>query len=157
VVEVDVPARLREDLPADGRVHVARLVEIAMLRGIAGVVAGLIVWGVVATLGNFVLRYALPGYAEVEKAMTFTLGMQAARLALGALASLCAGVAVAWIGRRNVRAVAVLAAILFVMFVPAHHQLWNVFPLWYHVTFFVLLVAMTFAGAALHGPGASRT
>ena len=125
------------------------------MRGLVGVAAGLVVWVVVATLGNLVLRYALPGYAEVEKAMTFTLGMLAARLALGALASFCAGVAVAWVGRRNARAVAILAVALFIVFVPVHYQLWTVFPLWYHVTFFVLLVTMTFAGAALNSRNAS--
>ena len=128
-----------------------------MMRGLASVAAGLVVWIVVATLGNFVLRYALPGYAEVEKAMTFTLGMLAARLVLGAFASVCAGLTVAWIRRRHARAVAILAGVLFVLFVPVHYQLWNVFPLWYHVTFFVLLVVMTFAGAALYPRSASST
>lgn len=128
-----------------------------MMRGFMGVAAGLVVWFVVVTLGNLVLRYALPGYAEVEKAMTFTLGMLAARLVLGALASICAGLAVAWIGKRDARAVAILAGVLFIMFIPVHYQLWNAFPLWYHVTFFVLLVAMTFAGAALRGRSASVT
>lgn len=128
-----------------------------MLRGLVGVVAGLVAWIVVATLGNLALRYALPGYAEVEKAMTFTLVMLAARLALGALASLGAGVAVAWAGRRNARAVAILAVALFIVFVPVHYRLWPVFPLWYHVTFFVLLITMTFAGAALYPRRSSST
>jgi hypothetical protein len=128
-----------------------------MMRGIAGVAAGLVVWTLVATLGNLVLRSALPGYAEVEKAMTFTLGMLAARLALGALASVCAGVAVAWIGKRNAHAVAIFAGILFIVFVPVHYQLWNAFPPWYHVTFFALLVGMTFAGAALYARSAVAT
>ena len=128
-----------------------------MMRGLAGVVIGLVVWFVVVTLGNLVLRYAMAGYAEVEKAMTFTLGMLAARLVLSAIASVCGGVAVAWIGKRNARAVAILAGALFVLFAPVHYQLWNAFPLWYHVTFFVLLVAMTFAGAALYGRGAAVT
>ena len=99
----------------------------------------------------------LPGYAEVEKAMTFTLGMLAARLGLGALASVCAGVTVAWVRRRNARAVVILAVALFIIFVPVHYRLWTVFPLWYHVTFFVLLVTMTFAGAALYPRNGSAT
>ena len=43
-----------------------------------------------ATIGNFALRL-MPGYADVERALTFTPGMQAGRLVVGALASLCAG------------------------------------------------------------------
>ena len=64
-----------------------------MKRGIAGVLAGLVVWFVVATAINLALRLSWADYAMAEKPMTFTLGMQVARLVTGAVASLCAGVA----------------------------------------------------------------
>ena len=121
-----------------------------MVRGIAAVVGGLVVWTVVATLINLALRYGWTAYADVEKAMTFTLAMMAARLAVGAVASMCAGATVAGIAKGNDRAVVIVAALLLVLFVPVHYQLWNAFPLWYHVAFFVLLVGMTFVGAALY-------
>jgi len=120
-----------------------------MARGIAGVAGGLVAWMVVATLINLALRYGWPAYAEVEKEMTFTLAMMEARLILSAVASGCAGATVAWITRRNDRAIMICAALLFVLFVPTHYELWQTFPLWYHVAFFVLLVGMVFAGAAL--------
>ena len=121
-----------------------------MARGIAGVAGGLIAWIVAATLGNFVLRFALPGYAEVEKAMSFTLAMLAGRLVVGALSSLCAGLTVAWITRRNDRVGVILTGILVVLFIPVHYHLWSTFPLWYHLAFFASLVIMTVAGARLH-------
>ena len=121
-----------------------------MARGIAGVAGGLIAWIVAATLGNFVLRFALPGYAEVEKAMSFTLAMLAGRLVVGALSSLCAGLTVAWITRRNDRVGVILTSILVVLFIPVHYNLWSTFPLWYHLAFFASLVIMTVAGARLH-------
>ena len=121
-----------------------------MARGIAGVAGGLIAWIVAATLGNFVLRFALPGYAEVEKAMSFTLAMLAGRLVVGALSSLCAGLTVAWITRRNDRVGVILTSILVVLFIPVHYHLWSTFPLWYHLAFFASLVIMTVAGARLH-------
>ncbi len=120
-----------------------------MPRGIAGVAGGLVAWIVVATLINLALRYGWPAYAEVEKEMTFTLAMMVARLILSAVASACAGATVAWISRRNHRAIMICAVLLFVLFLPVHYQLWNTFPLWYHVAFFVLLVGMVFVGAAL--------
>ena len=120
-----------------------------MMRGIAAVAGGLVAWIVVATLCNFVLRYSLAGYAEVEKAMSFTLGMLAARLVLGAVASLCAGAVVARIAKGGMLPVAILAGILFVGFAPTHYQIWATFPPWYHVTFFASLLVLPFVGAAL--------
>jgi hypothetical protein len=38
-----------------------------MVKAIAGVAGGLVVWMLVATVGNLVLRFAWPGYADVEK------------------------------------------------------------------------------------------
>ena len=121
-----------------------------MARGVAGIAGGLIAWIVVATLGNLALRFALPGYADVEKAMTFTLDMLLGRLAVGAVASYCAGATVAWITKRNLRAAMIAAGILVVLFIPVHYNLWSTFPLWYHLAFFVSLVILTAAGARLH-------
>ena len=69
-----------------------------MIRMIAGIVAGLIAWISVATIGNLMFRVAWPGYAEAEISMMFTLAMMVARLSLGALSSLCAGFVTAYCG-----------------------------------------------------------
>jgi hypothetical protein len=121
-----------------------------MARAIGGLVGGLVAWFLIATAGNLVLRFAWAGYAEVEKAMTFTLAMMVARLVLGVLSSLGAGLTVAWITRRNGRMAQVLAGILFVLFIPVHYSLWDRFPLWYHLTFLVSLVLATLWGAMLY-------
>ena len=118
-------------------------------RGIAGVAGGLVAWMVVATLGNLALRFAWPGYGDAEKEMMFTLGMLIARLFLGALSSLCAGLTVAWIAKRDGRVVAILAGVLFALFVPVHYQLWGRFPVWYHIVFLTSLIVMTLFGAAM--------
>jgi len=120
-----------------------------MTRGIAGVAAGLVAWMLVATLGNLVLRFAWPGYADVEKEMMFTPGMLAARLLLGALSSLCAGLTAAWVAKRDGRVVAILAGVLFALFIPVHYELWSRFPVWYHLVFLASLIVMTLAGAAM--------
>ena len=64
-----------------------------MKRPILAFIVGLVVWVLVASLPNRVLRLALEGYAAAEPQMVFTHGMMAARLALGALALLAAGAA----------------------------------------------------------------
>lgn len=120
-----------------------------MGKNIAGVVGGLIVWFVVATVANLVVKLSWPDYAAAMPTMSFTLGMMLARLALGALSSLCAGFTVVWItGRRGVP-VYVVGVILIVCFVPIHYMLWDKFPAWYHLTFLVSLLPLTLLGAAL--------
>src|SRR5215510_4286583 len=110
------------------------------MRLIAAVVGGFVVWWVVATIANFALRALMPGYADVERAMTFTLGMQVGRLAVGALASLVAGWVAARIARDGRRAVWALVILLLVFFIPVHYGLWDRFPWWYHLVFLASLV-----------------
>jgi len=114
---------------------------------IGAVVGGLVAWTVVATLLNLGLRFGWPAYAAVEKAMTFTLGMQLARLAMGVLASLAAGYTAAWISRRKPIAAWVLVILLLALFIPIHYRLWERFPAWYHATFILSLVVFTLLGA----------
>jgi len=125
-----------------------------MPRAIVGVVAGLIAWIVIATIGNLGLRMAWPGYSEVEAAMRFNDAMMVARLFLGALSSLGAGFVVARITHRNGRAVWVLAALLFIVFLPTHYRLWEQFPVWYHAVFLVSLVVVTRLGGMFARLGA---
>jgi hypothetical protein len=126
-----------------------------MKRGIASVLTGLAAWFVVATAINFALRLSWADYAFAEKPMTFTLGMQAARLVAGAVASLCAGFAAAWIANGAGTPVKVLAALLLLLFLPVHYGLWDRFPLWYHVVFLASIVPLTLLGGILNAKSAT--
>lgn len=135
-----------------------------MTRIIAGVACSLVAWLVVATVGGLVLRMVWADYAEVEKAMAFTPGMMIARLLVGVISSVVAGAIVAWITRRNQRAVVAVVVLLVALFIPVHYALWERFPLWYHLVFFVSLLLMTMLGAAVyprenvrvHAPGSGE-
>jgi hypothetical protein len=121
-----------------------------MMRGALAVVVGLIVWAVVATGFDMLLRVALPGYAANEPQLHFTLGMMIARLALpGAVPSVGAGFVSAWISRSDRRAIAALTIILMAAFLPAHYRMWAQFPLWYHLTFLASLILLPSLGARL--------
>ena len=121
------------------------------MRTVAAVLGGFVTWWVVATIANFAVRALIPGYADVEHAMTytFTLNMQVARLVSGALASLVAGWVAARIARGDRRAGWWLVVALLALFIPVHYQLWDHFPVWYHLIFLASLVVATLAGAAL--------
>lgn len=119
-----------------------------MWRTIAGIFAGLATWVLVVTVLNWGLRLWLPGYAQAEPAMLFTLGMKIARLTIGALTSLIAGALVRAITPASV-ASWIVGLVLLALFVPDHIHVWNKFPIWYHLTFLVTLVPLVLLGARL--------
>jgi hypothetical protein len=121
------------------------------LRVVLAIAAGFIVWFAVATVGNIAIRWFLPGYAEVEKAMDFSLGMLLARLVLGAAASLAAGAACVGVGRSSRVAVYLFSILLLALFIPVHVSLWAKFPLWYHAVFLGSLIPLVILGARLLG------
>lgn len=120
-----------------------------MKRSILAFIAGLAAWVLVASLLNRGLRLALRGYAAAEPELTFTHGMMAARLVLGALASLAAGAATRAVAPSSRRAAWVLGAVLLAAFIPIHVRLWANFPAWYHLVFLGTLVPLVALGATL--------
>jgi hypothetical protein len=117
-------------------------------RIILGIVAGIVVWVLAASLLDRGLRLALPGYAAAEPNMTFTLAMMAARLTLlGALPSLIAGATAGWIDRPGGPAAWIVGAMLLAAFIPMHMAIWDLFPVWYHLTFLVTLVPLMLLGS----------
>ena len=72
-----------------------------MGKGVLAVVAGLAVWVALTAVAGVVMRAAWPAYASVADAMTFTLPMMIARLAIGAAATLAAGFVAAAVARRG--------------------------------------------------------
>jgi hypothetical protein len=121
------------------------------LRGVLAIAAGFIVWFAAATVGNLLIRSLVPGYAEVEKAMNFSLAMLLVRLVLGAGASIVAGVACAAVTPKTRWPVYVFALLLLALFVPVHVSLWDKFPIWYHIVFLGSLVPLVMLGAKLLG------
>jgi hypothetical protein len=120
-----------------------------MARTTLGIVAGLAVWVAITSIAGVIMRGAWPQYASVAEAMTFTLPMLFARLAIGALAALAAGLVAALIARRSLVARLMPGTLLLIAFIPVHFTLWDKFPVWYHVTFLVSLVPLAYAGGKL--------
>lgn len=120
-----------------------------MSKRILGVVAGLAVWMVVVTALGVVMRLSWPAYAGVAATMAFTLPMLIARLSIGAIATLVMGFVTARIAPRPLLVSVMPGVLLLLMFIPVHVNLWNVFPVWYHLTFLLSLVPLTYAGGLL--------
>jgi predicted Abi (CAAX) family protease len=128
-----------------------------MKRTILALLAGLVVWAVVATLLNFGLRAGIAGYTLAEPTLNFTLGMKIARLILAALASLAAGAATGLIAPSKKSLPWVVGAFILAAFVPAHVRIWAKFPVWYHLTFLLTLAPLVGLGAALTRIGSRKS
>src|SRR5262245_36947520 len=119
------------------------------MRKILAVVAGLIVWGVIATMSGLIMRASWPAYASVATEMNFTVPMLLVRLAIGALATLATGLIATLIARRSIFVRLLPGLILLALFIPQHVMLWARFPIWYHLAFLLSLVPLTWAGGAI--------
>ena len=123
-----------------------------MARKIIAFVCGLAAWVLVASLLDRLLRVGLSGYAAAEPAMAFTLSMKWARLAEGALASLSAGLVIARVAPQGRRLPLILGVLVLVAFLPVHYNLWDKFPIWYHLVFLLTIVPLVLVGARIGAP-----
>jgi hypothetical protein len=127
-----------------------------MSKKILGVVAGLIVWVLVVMVAGEIMRRSWAAYASVADAMTFTLPMMIARLSIGALATLAAGLVTAIIVPQSTIVRLMPGVILLIAFIPQHIALWDKFPIWYHFTFLLSLVPLTWIGGTLRSSNQGR-
>ena len=127
-----------------------------MARRTLGVVVGLAVWVLVVSVAGLVMRETWPSYARVADAMTFTLPMMMARLAIGAVATLAMGLATSVVTRRSLVATLSAGAVLLCAFIPEHISLWDKFPVWYHLTFLSSLVPLAYVGGMTSWPAPER-
>ena len=112
-----------------------------MWRNVGAFIAGLAAWAVAGWLSFVVLRATWPEYVVAEPTYAFTLPMQLARLLVGVISSIAAGCVVALVnGRRPSRTPWILGTVLFAIFTPFHLQLWDKFPVWYHLFFLLTLI-----------------
>ncbi len=124
-----------------------------MGRKILGVVAGLAVWQIIVIVAGAMMRQSWPAYATVADAMTFTVPMLVARLSVSTVATFVTGLVTASIIPRAVLARLMPGVLLLVGFIPVHITLWDKFPVWYHLTFLVSLVPLTYLGGTIAGVG----
>jgi hypothetical protein len=114
-----------------------------MLKTIGAVVAGAVLWIVLVTIADRVMRAAWPEYQAVWSAMAFTLPMMLARLAESTVALVIAAWATAKIAPNSRVAPWALALVMLAPFAPYHLLvIWAKFPIWYHVYFLSSLLVL---------------
>ena len=122
-----------------------------MFAKILTVVTGLVVWLAIVIVAGIILRLTWPAYESVAAAMTFTWPMLMARLSISALATLAMGGVTAIIAPGSMIARLMPGFLLLLAFIPQHIRLWDTFPIWYHVTFLLSLVPLTWLGGVIAG------
>ena len=121
-----------------------------MVKTILGIVAGILVWVGLVVVGGAILRATWPAYVAIEDSIAYTLPMLFTRLGIGAIALLVAASIAAMIAPKANLAALILGVVLVIFFVPVHINLWNSFPLWYHLTFLFTLVPLSLLGGQIH-------
>lgn len=102
---------------------------------------------VIGAIGFVSLRVLWHDYASVEATMTFTFSMQIARLLVGLLCSLGAGIIVSLILPQRSIVPWALGIVLVIQFLPVHYNLWAKFPIWYHAFFLLTLAPVVVLGS----------
>ncbi|MGC2237955.1 MAG: hypothetical protein WA584_17480 [Pyrinomonadaceae bacterium] len=123
-----------------------------MLRIILGVVAGFIVWSILWVGADAVIRAIWTSYDESAKAMSFQTSMLFVPLILSAVVSVISGLIAALIARENTKSPLILGIILLIVGLLVQLSVWNQIPLWYHLTFLILLIPATILGGKLRKP-----
>ena len=119
------------------------------MKTLIGVVSGLVVWTAIVIVAGAIMRLSWPAYASVATAMTFTLPMLVARLSISVLATLAAGFVTAAIAPQPTLVRLLPGILLLIVFIPVHVSLWDKFPVWYHLTFLLSLVPLTYVGGTV--------
>ena len=122
-----------------------------MLRIAIGVVVGFLVWSTLWVGIDVVLRAVWTSYDESVKAMSFTSSILMVPLILSSCCSIISGFTAALIARENTKAPLILGILLLITGIFVQMSVWEKIPLWYHLTFWVLLIPMTVLGGKLKG------
>jgi hypothetical protein len=120
-----------------------------MMKSIAAVIAGFVIWAAIGGLLILVLRLTWPAYEAAHPARAFDFNMHVARLVIGAAATLVAGALVRQITGTSNGAVVIFGGLLFLVSLIEHlrEPTWSLYPLWYHLVFIGYLLPLTWLGA----------
>jgi hypothetical protein len=120
-----------------------------MLRSILSVIAGNIVWTILWLAMNAILASIYPQTLD-GKTRVESVSLLSFLLVYSVVISVVAGYITALIARRNeighAFALGILQLALGILF---QSQAWNLLPVWYHLTFLLLLIPGNLFGAVL--------
>ena len=120
-----------------------------MLKISLGVIVGFIVWSILWVGFDAILRTVWTSYDESAKAMKFSSLMLLVPIILSAVVSLISGYVAALVAKENTKSPLILGVLLLIVGIFVQIGVWDKIPLWYHLTFWILLIPMTILGGKL--------
>jgi hypothetical protein len=131
-----------------------------MLRIIAGIIVGFIVWSILWTGSDAILSALSTGWygrnlnefqTAIENRTNYTADSTMLIVALirSVIFSLVAGFVAAAIARENLKSTVGLGVLLLAFGIFIQSIYWNFIPLWYHIPFLLLLIPVTILGGML--------
>jgi hypothetical protein len=118
-----------------------------MLRKIAAIIAGFTAWTVLWLAGNAFFFQDLAKTAEANQPITNNAAL-AGVLTLSIVCSLIAGLTAAAIARSK-PPVLITAILLLLVGIAVQSTVWNLMPVWYHLSFLILLIPATLLGGRI--------
>ena len=120
-----------------------------MIRAVLGVIVGYLVWTALWLGGNSIFFGGAAAVVAAGQPFSATAPL-VGLLVLSIVCSLAAGLAAAAIAKGRARgALLALAGLLLLTGVAVQSGVWALMPLWYHLTFLVLIVPATVLGGRL--------
>lgn len=120
-----------------------------MIRNILAVIVGFAIWTALWFAANAVLRTALPEAFDADGGINES-SLLVLILFVSVLCSLLSGFTTASISTRNeMKPLWVLAVIQVAIGTVVEVAYWSVIPVWYHITFILLLAPAIIAGGKL--------
>ena len=139
--------RRRGDPSMNGRQILQRSIQ--MLRSIIAVLSGPVVYGVLCVPIDFLVVTLFPSHFN-EHWVTDHTGILALLVSLTIIYAGASGFVCAMLARHHVVShVTAMAILQLAIGIAVQSQSWTVLPVWYHYTFFVLLISGILMGAAL--------
>ena len=101
-----------------------------------GVLAGLVAYMIVGSLGLYLLKISWADYAISSKNKSYTSAMLLSRLFIGIFASITAGIGTTKITNDNGKSAWFVGAIVFCVAAYIHFfSVWTDYPVWYHFAY----------------------
>lgn len=131
-----------------------------MVRIVLGIIVGFVAWSVIWVGSDALLQSFSPAWwgaqkqamelavANNETFKTDTL-ISVLDLFRSVVASIMAGYLAAVVAGENRRSPLILGGILLLVGVAVQLHLWNVYPVWFHPVFWILLIPATILGAKM--------
>ena len=131
-----------------------------MIRIILGIIVGFVAWSIIWIGSDALMQSFSPAWWRVQKdAMqlavvnnesyrTDTL-ISVLDLVRSVIASIMAGYLAAIVAGENRRSPFILGFILLIVGIAVQWHLWNVYPIWFHPVFWILLIPATILGGKM--------